>query len=100
MFKKILFCTDFSENAHWAFTYTLNLAKTYKSKLFILHVTPEPYHTEQLSIYLPQERPEELRTSQRKELDKELNTHYLRRLKIEMMYGMIKGMSKQMMDMS
>ena len=81
MFKKILFCTDFSENAHWAFTYTLNLAKTYKSKLLILHVTPEPYHPEQLSIYLPQEKLEELRTSQKKELDKELNTHYLRKLK-------------------
>jgi len=53
MFKKILFCTDFSENAH-GLHYTLNLAKTYKSKLFILHVTPEPYHPEQLSIYLSQ----------------------------------------------
>ena len=92
MFKKIPFCADFSKKAHWAFTYSLNLAKTYKSKLFIL--------PEQLSIYLPQEKLEELRTSQRKGLDKELNTHYPRRLKIEMMYGMIKGMSKQMMDMS
>src|SRR4030043_647155 len=81
MFKKILFCTDFSENSHWDFTYTLNLAKTYKSKLFILHVTPEPYHPDQLSIYLPQEKLEELRTSQKKELEKELNTHYLRKLK-------------------
>ena len=81
MFKKILFCTDFSENSHWAFTYALNLAKTYKSKFFILHVTPEPYHPEQLSIYFPQEKLEELKTCQKKELDKELNTHYLRRLK-------------------
>ena len=56
MFKKILFCTDFSEDAHWAFTYALHLAKTFKSKLLILHVTPEPVHPEQLSIYLPQEK--------------------------------------------
>ncbi|MBP1697222.1 MAG: universal stress protein [Deltaproteobacteria bacterium] len=81
MFKKILFCTDFSENSHSAFTYALNLAKNYKSKLFILHVT-EAYHPETLSsMYLPQERMEELRISKKKELDKELKTHYLRKLK-------------------
>ncbi len=33
MFRKILFCTDFSEDAHWAFTYAFQLAKTFKSKL-------------------------------------------------------------------
>jgi hypothetical protein len=76
------------------------LYETDKSKLFILHVTPEPHLPEQLSIYLSQEKLGKLRTPQKKELDKELNTHYLRRLKIEMMSGMMKGMSKQMMDMS
>jgi nucleotide-binding universal stress UspA family protein len=81
MFKKILFCTDFSKNSHWAFTYALNLAKNYKSKLLILHVTPEPYQPEQFSVYLPPEKIEELRISQKKELKKELNTHYLRKLK-------------------
>jgi hypothetical protein len=44
LFKKIPFCTDFSENSHWAFTYALNLTKKYK--LFILHVTPVPNHPE------------------------------------------------------
>ena len=55
MFKKILFAPIFLKTAHWAFTYTLNLAKNYKSKLFILHVTPEPYHPEQ-SFDLPPSR--------------------------------------------
>jgi len=81
MFKKILFCTDFSENSHSAFTYALNLAKNYESKLFILHVT-EAYHPETVSsTYLAQERMEELRISKKKELDKELKSHYLRKLK-------------------
>lgn len=77
MFKKILFCTDFSENSHYAFTYALNLAKTYKTKLLILHVTPEPVHPEQLSIYLPPERLEELKLSQKKELNEQLQKNYL-----------------------
>jgi len=77
MFKKIIFCTDFSENSHHAFTYALNLAKTYKSKLVLLHVTPEPAHPEQLSIYLSPERLEELKISQKRELNQQLRTHYL-----------------------
>jgi nucleotide-binding universal stress UspA family protein len=38
MFKKILYCTDFSENSDHAFSYALNLATTYHSMLLILHV--------------------------------------------------------------
>ena len=41
MFKKILFCTDFSENSDYAFPYALNLAKTYKAKLLIFHAIVE-----------------------------------------------------------
>ncbi len=81
MFKKILFCTDFSEDAHWAFTYALHLSKTFNSKLLILHVTPEPIHPEQLAIYLPQEKLEELIKSQKKEIDHQLKTHYIKKMK-------------------
>jgi nucleotide-binding universal stress UspA family protein len=80
VFKKILFCTDFSEDSHWAFTYALNLAKTYKGKLLILHVTHEPVHPEQLSLYLPPEKLEELRVSQNKEIDQQLKTHYVKKM--------------------
>ncbi len=81
MFKKILFCTDFSENSHWAFTYALDLAKAYKSKLLILHVTPEPVHPEQLSIYLPPEKLKELKIFQKKDVDQQLKTHYLSKMR-------------------
>ena len=81
MFKKILFCTDFSEDADWAFTYALQLAKTFKSKLLVLHVTPEPVHPEQLSIYLPREKMDELRASQKKEIDQQLKTRYIKKMR-------------------
>lgn len=80
MFKKILFCTDFSENSHYAFTYALDLAKTYKSSLLILHVTPPPVHPEQLSIYLPAEKLEELKASQKHEVDHLLKENYLKKM--------------------
>ena len=42
MFRKILFCTDFSQNADFAFQYALMLARqTPDSMLLLLHVVPE-----------------------------------------------------------
>ena len=77
MFKKILFCTDFSENAHHAFTYALNLAKTYKGELLILHITPEP-----VEIYRPTEQLEEVvRKHHKKVVDEEVTTHYVGEMK-------------------
>lgn len=80
MFKNILFCTDFSEDSHWAFTYALDLAKTYKAKLLIFHVPPKPAHPEQLSLYLTPKKLEELRASQKKEIDQQVRVHYVEKM--------------------
>ena len=34
MFEKILFCTDFSENSNYAFSYASNLTTAYHATLF------------------------------------------------------------------
>jgi len=44
-------------------------------------VTPEPIHPEQLAIYLPQEKLKELRKSQKKEIDHQLETRYIKKMK-------------------
>ncbi|MBM4278029.1 MAG: universal stress protein [Deltaproteobacteria bacterium] len=80
MFKNILFCTDFSENSHYAFTYALDLAKTYKASLLVLHVTPLPVYPEQLSIYLSPEKLEELKKSQKNEVVHLLEENYLKKM--------------------
>jgi len=42
-FRKILFCTDFSENADRAFVFAVNAAmRSAGSELHLLHVIPEP----------------------------------------------------------
>lgn len=51
--KEILFCTNFSESSHKAFTHALGLAKIHHAKLLIFHVTPDLVYSEQLSFYLP-----------------------------------------------
>jgi len=43
IFGRILFCTDFSDNADLAFSYALNIAEgNPESELIIFHVVPEP----------------------------------------------------------
>ena len=77
MFKKVLFCTDFSENSHYAFSYALNLAKTYKGELLILHITPEP-----VDLYRPTEQLEDVvKKHQKKVVDEEVTTHYVKEMK-------------------
>ena len=46
MFKKILFCTDFSENPDHGFSYASDLARAYDARLLILHAIVDPvcYH--------------------------------------------------------
>ena len=39
--KKILYATDLSENARYAFAYAVSLADLYKAAITILHVLPE-----------------------------------------------------------
>lgn len=42
-YKKILFCTDFSESAHFAFQFALRAAKRNPgAELILFHVIPEP----------------------------------------------------------
>jgi len=39
-YKKVLFCTDFSENADYAFNFAYGIAKRDEGLLYILHVIP------------------------------------------------------------
>lgn len=42
-FQRILFCTDFSENANLAFSYAIDAARRRPgSVLYLLHIIPEP----------------------------------------------------------
>ena len=80
MLKKILFCTNFSESSHKAFTHALDLAKTHHAKLLILHVTRGLVYPEQLLFYLPPKKLEELKASRKEEIIQKLDTHYLQNM--------------------
>ncbi len=76
MFKKILFCTDFSDNSDHAFSFALNLATTYEAALLILHVVVEP-----VSYYWSTpEGADELIAKQTERVKQEINARYLQKV--------------------
>jgi universal stress protein A len=44
-YDKILFCTDFSEDAGYALLTALDLAERYQARLYVLHVLPSAYQS-------------------------------------------------------
>ena len=42
-FKRILFCTDFSDNADNALLTALDMAERYQARFYVLHVLPSTY---------------------------------------------------------
>lgn len=63
--NKILYATDLSENARYAFAYAISLANLYEAKLIILHVLIEDAGIEEkLAGYVGAERLEEIKKQQ------------------------------------
>jgi hypothetical protein len=67
--KKILYATDLSENARFAFAYAVSLADLYNAAITIIHVLPEvPELLDQSVIgYISAERWEEIKSQQMEE---------------------------------
>lgn len=64
--KKILYATDLSENARFAFAYAVSLADLYKASVTMIHVLPEvPALLDQSVIgYISEERWQEIKSQQ------------------------------------
>jgi len=76
MFKKILFCTDFSGDSDHAFSYAFNLATAYNATLLILHVIVEP-----VSYYWSTpEGVDQLIAKQTERVKQEINARYLQKI--------------------
>ena len=62
--KKILYATDLSENARYAFAYAVSLADLYKATITFIHVLPEvPDRLDKSVIgYISEERWEEIKS--------------------------------------
>ena len=79
-YKKVLFCTDFSENSDYAFEFAFGIAKRDDGLLYILHVIPHIPNQEMLRGYVS----EDILRNTQKDLEQELEDnnkeHYTKKI--------------------
>lgn len=80
-YKKVLFCTDFSENSDCAFDYAFGIAKRDEALLYILHVTTINPHASYLDKYMTKDYWDKLKVTVQQDLDKIFNEKYLSQIR-------------------
>jgi nucleotide-binding universal stress UspA family protein len=78
-YKKVLFCTDFSENADYAFEYAYGIAQRDEGLLYILHVIPRNPNQEFAEGLVRKEVLEKIHNSIEKDVRKKYQEHYVQR---------------------
>ncbi len=72
VYRKVLFCTDFSENSDLAFGYALGIAKRDGGTLYIMHVVPDNPSMAIVSGFVPKE----MYTEIQEKVESNLNQNY------------------------
>ena len=88
-YKKVLFCTDFSENSDYAFDFAFGIAKRDEGLLYILHVLPDNPHQEFAERYIGKEDLEKIRKSVWKDLDNKYREHYVKKIEIGIKFEIV-----------
>jgi len=79
-YKKVLFCTDFSENADYAFDYAFGIAKRDSSLLYILHILAENPYKAYADVMITGEDLEKLQKAIEEDLDNKFRDHYVKKI--------------------
>ena len=79
-YKKIFFCTDFSENADYAFDFAYGIAKRDEGLLYILHIIPENPYKAYAELMITGEDLEKLQKAIEEDLDNKFREHYVKKI--------------------
>jgi nucleotide-binding universal stress UspA family protein len=79
-YKKVLFCTDFSENADYAFEFAYGIAKRDEGLLYILHVIPENPHQAFAEGIMNTETLEKIHKEFEENLANNYREHYIKKI--------------------
>jgi len=85
-YKKVLFCTDFSENADYAFNFAYGVAKRDEGLLYILHVIPDNPHKGYADTVMTVENSEKIQQGIEKYLDDNYRERYTNKIKDSVKY--------------
>ncbi len=80
-YKKVLFCTDFSENSDCAFDYAFGVAKRDEGMLYILHVIPDIPNQYYSVFYSSKENFKKIKKAIQENIDERYQDQYLRQIK-------------------
>ena len=80
-YKKVLFCTDFSENSDYAFNFAYGIAKRDEGLLYILHVIPGNPHRAFAEGIIPGDTLEKIHKEFEENLVNNYREHYLKKSK-------------------
>ena len=80
-YKKVLFCTDFSENSDCAFDYAFGVAKRDESVLYILHVIPSIPNQYYAALYSNKENFNKIKAAIQEDLAQKFSDQYLSQIK-------------------
>ena len=79
-YKKVLFCTDFSENADHAFEYAYGITQRDGGLLYMLHVLPDNPHEAYVEGFLDAEAAEKIQRAIQEDLDTNYQERYVSKL--------------------
>jgi len=88
-YKKVLFCTDFSENSDYAFEFAYGIAKRDEGLLYILYVLPENPHQAFAENYIKKEDLEKIKESIGEDLDNKYRKHYVKKIGNEIKFEIV-----------
>jgi nucleotide-binding universal stress UspA family protein len=88
-YKKVLFCTDFSENSDYAFEFAFGIAKRDDGLLYILHVIPRIPNQEMLRTYVPVDTWVNIQKDLEEELDDSYKEHYTEKIEDAVRYKLV-----------
>ena len=88
-YKRILFCTDFSENADYAFEFAYGIAKRDEGLLYILHVIPYNPNQAYAERFVTTEDLEKIQKSIEEDLANNYNERYARKIENGIKYEIV-----------
>ena len=94
-FKKVLFCTDFSENSDYAFEFALGIAKREEGLLYILHVIPGNPQEVLVEDIMPKSVVEKLHKLLKEETGNKYKERYLNKIENEIKFEVVTKAGKR-----
>jgi len=79
-YRKVLFCTDFSENADYAFNFAYGIAKRDNGLLYILHVIPGNPQEAFVERLIPRDIVENIHKVIEEDTDKKYKERYIKKI--------------------